>query len=403
MKPRPEQIEGAEQAFALLKQYGLAYLAWQERTGKTLTAILTAELSDKVKHVLVITKKNAITGWNDTLKAYKSNIKFTVVNYHSVDKAIGNFDFVILDEAHSYISAYPTTGVLWNKVKAKVYGLPILYLSATPYAQGPQLLFHQFALSKWSPWKQYKNFYLWFKEYALLVNGQLPTVRINNVQEVVDYKKVDVKKVLADVGHLFLTKTRDFEHEPEDLLHYIELSDGIREVYNRLIKERVLPFINNDKEYLLECDSRMKLRFSCHMLEGGTLKIKDEYIVLGNREKVNYILSNWGDTDDVVIMYNYIAEKLKLEKIFKNAKLLQSTSYAEGVDLSMYKHLIIYSQDFSTARHTQRRARQANMNRKEEIKVHYLLVKKAVSEQCYKTVSVNKTNFVDSVFKEDTI
>ena len=65
--------------------------------------------------------------------------------------------------------------------------------------------------------------------------------------------------------------------------------------------------------------------------------------------------------------------------------------------------MIIYSQDFSTARHTPRRARQANKNRKDEILVHYLLVKKAISEQVYDTVSVNKTNFVDSTYIREEI
>ena len=63
------------------------------------------------------------------------------------------------------------------------------------------------------------------------------------------------------------------------------------------------------------------------------------------------------------------------------------------------KHLIIYSQDFSTARHTQRRARQANMNRDEPIIVHYLLVKGGISEQVYNTVTINKTNYVDLLFE----
>ena len=85
--------------------------------------------------------------------------------------------------------------------------------------------------------------------------------------------------------------------------------------------------------------------------------------------------------------------------MFKQAKLLQATSYAEGVDLHQYKHLVIYSQDFSTARHTQRRARQANKNRKEAIIVHFLLVKGGISERVYKTVSINKKNFVDTVFE----
>jgi ERCC4-related helicase len=125
--------------------------------------------------------------------------------------------------------------------------------------------------------------------------------------------------------------------------------------------------------------------------------------VLNNTEKVDYIKKHFGDTEDLVIMYNYKAELTKLSAHFKKAKLLQGTSYAEGVDLSMHKHLVVYSQDFSTARHTQRRARQANMNRKEPITVHFLLVKKAISEEVYKTVSINKKNYVDSVFSGDTL
>ena len=75
----------------------------------------------------------------------------------------------------------------------------------------------------------------------------------------------------------------------------------------------------------------------------------------------------------------------------------------ECIDLSKIKYLIIYSQDFSTARHTQRRARQANREREDEIKVHFLLVKNALSDQVYESVSINKINFVDSVYKKVAI
>ena len=54
--------------------------------------------------------------------------------------------------------------------------------------------------------------------------------------------------------------------------------------------------------------------------------------------------------------------------------------------------------NFSTAQYTQRRARQANMNRKTAIKVHFILVKGAISEQVYNTVAINKKNFVDKYY-----
>jgi len=154
---------------------------------------------------------------------------------------------------------------------------------------------------------------------------------------------------------------------------------------------------------MLVCDTSPKLRTSLHQLEGGTIKIDDDRFVLANNEKVDFIKHKFGDSDSLVIMYNYIAEKEKLEAAFKHAKVLQATSYAEGVDLHEYDDLVIYSQDFSTARHTQRRARQCNQKRTKPITVHYLLVKGGISAQVYKTVSLNKKNFVDSVFTRSKI
>ncbi len=208
--------------------------------------------------------------------------------------------------------------------------------------------------------------------------------------------------------HLFLTNTRTnlgFAQEPTDRIHSIKLGEATKAVYNELTKSRAI--VLND--WTLVCDSIMKLRTSLHMIEGGVAlittpdpvkkgKLIKNYIQLGNTEKIDYIKQNWGDKENTVIMYQYIAEKTKLNNAFSKATVLQATSYAEGVDLSSFDHLIIYSQDFSTARHTQRRARQANKNRRKEIIVHHLLVEKAISSEVYRTVAVNKKNYVDSLY-----
>jgi len=139
------------------------------------------------------------------------------------------------------------------------------------------------------------------------------------------------------------------------------------------------------------------------MIEGGVAKEDKEYYQLENKEKIDAILRDFGDREDTVIMYHYKAEERKLRGYFKRSRLLQATSYAEGVDLSAYRHLIIYSQDFSTARHSQRRARQANKKRDTAIKVHFYLVKGGISEQVYKVVSLNKENFIDKMFVKETL
>lgn len=396
MKPYDYQIEKAEAAFKVLREDMIVYLAMEERTGKTLTSILVAEMASNVKNVLVITKKKALDGWNDTLKAFKHNKVYKVVNYHQVHKLVAKYDLVILDESHNYISSFPKTGKLWTEVNKHTRGVPLIYISATPYAQGPQQLYHQFKLSSWSPWLKHINFYRWFDLYGK------PYTREINGFKVPQYDRVNTDMVLGCVKHLFITATRQelgFEHEPEDNIHFIELGEATRNVYNDLIRHDLTELSVGT----LVCDTSPKLRTSLHQIEGGTIKIEDSRFVLGNTEKVDFILNKFGDSESLVIMYNYIAEKEKLETHFKKAKILQATSFAEGVDLHEYKDLVIYSQDFSTARHTQRRARQCNKKRDIPIDVHYLIVKGAISAQVYKTVSVNKKNFVDSVFTRSTI
>ena len=301
MKPYPHQEELSNEALKIIRENGYVYLAMEERTGKTLTAILTAEKS-AAQVVLVITKKKALDGWKETLAAYNPNTRFVVVNYHQAYKyCLAKFDLVILDESHNYISSYPKPGKIWKELKELIYGLPIIYSSATPYAQGPQMLYHQFALCAWGPWVRYSNFYKWFNEY-----GKPYTKEINGIN-VPQYDRAKQEEILADVQHVFITRTRQelgFEFEPEDKLHYVELAKNTKLVYNTLVKDELIELSVG----LLVCDNPSKLRTALHQLEGGTIKIDNDRHVLANTEKVDYILKHFGDTEDVVIMYNFKAE-----------------------------------------------------------------------------------------------
>lgn len=394
MIPYQHQEELSNEALSILREHGIAYLAMEERTGKTLLAILCAEKST-AENILIVTKKKALDGWQDTLCQYPVSKHYVLVNYHKVGTvAKHKFGLIILDESHNYISSYPKPGTIWKELKPICINTPILYSSATPHAQGMQQLFHQFALSSWSPWYKHTNFYNWFqlygKPYQIEVGGIMRT----------QYDRVKSDMIENCVKHLFITKTRaelGFEHEPEDQLHYIELAGNTKAVYNVLVKDGIIPLSVG----VLVADNPSKLRTSLHQLEGGTIKIDNNYFTLGNTEKIDYILKVFGDSKDLVIMYNFKQEAIKLATYFKNATILQATSYAEGVDLHKFANLVIYSQDYSTARHTQRRARQCNMKRNTPINIHFLLVAKGISSQVYKTVSVNKKNYVDSRFSKE--
>lgn len=394
MKPYKHQTKIADEAYEVLGKAGLVYLAMEERTGKTLTSILVAEMS-KAKKILIITKKKALEGWEDTLDKFNTTKNYTYINYESLHKLNDtNFDLAIIDEAHANLSAYPKIGKTWKTVYKFVKDIPIIYLSATPSAQTYSQLFHQLKLCKYSPWAHYPSFYIWFKEYG-----------IENIiwlggRQVKQYNECKVR-AYEDVKHLFISYTRKelgFEHEPNDIIHFVKLGEESRGLYNELNKSSIIKSL----DYV--ADTPMKLLMGLHQIEGSTLKTEEtESINLKGLEKIDYIKKEFGDVSSLVIFYHYKQEEKLLQANFKQARILQATSFAEGVDLSMYKTLVVYSMDFSTARYTQRRARQCNMKRGEAIDVHFLLVEGGISEQVYNTVAINKSNFVNKYFDKSEI
>ena len=426
MIPFKHQTEISLQAYGLLKRYGWVYLAMQERTGKTLTSILVAEMS-KCTNILVITKAKALKGdddkdivsakggWAGALNLYlkvksvnqvwKTATKtYTVVNYESIHKISGKYDLVIIDEAHSKIAAYPKVSLTWNKVYAFTKGKPVIYLSATPSAQSHSQLYHQLKLCTFSPWAKYKNFYDWFNVYGLP-----ETKRIGGGQQIIVYDKCRDDLIQKIKDTFFISYTRKqlgFKVEPVNVKVYIEPSPYTKKLYNILSNDKV---ITADKFMVdVECDyiadSVIRHRVGMHQIEGGTLKISDtQSIKLGNTEKIDWIKKEYGDSSNIVIFYQFVHEEILLKEHFNNARILQGTSYAEGVDLSMYETLIIYSMDYSTAKYSQRKARQANIARVDDINVIYLLMKGAISDQVYTTVCENNKNYVDSYFINTTI
>ena len=73
-----------------------------------------------------------------------------------------------------------------------------------------------------------------------------------------------------------------------------------------------------------------------------------------------------------------LVQRELLKKHFKNAAIYSSNANAEGVDLSHSKYFIIYSSDYSGAKHIQRRERIININGSNTLKVIFLLVKNSI-------------------------
>ncbi len=385
MEPRPHQREGAQWALLTIREYGLAYLSWQERTGKTLTALLTVEKS-KAKTCLIITKKKAIPGWTDTLNEWEHTTTFTVINYESVHKVKGAFDFVILDESHHAISSTGRPSKTWKAVSQFTQGKPILYLSATPYAEHLGLLYHQLKLSKWTPFKSYKNFYEWFRMYGIVNMTRTPHGLVET------YTKYQNELILKSVDHLFDFKTRaevGIEHEPQANVVVVPMGKATQIVIKQLTRDSVIEI----GDVQIVCDTPMKERTVHYQIEGGTIKTEDGSYVTIATEKIDYIRDNY-DTSNIAIMAHFIAERKLLERAFPNVRVLSSDGHAEGVDLSDVGKLIVYSMSFKTSKYTQRLARQANHKRATPIVVDILVMDEpAIGMEVYKAVALKKENF----------
>ncbi len=387
----PHQVEGAEWALETIRARGLAYLGWEERTRKTGAALLTVENSD-AKFCLIVTKKKAISGWKEHFANHDLHKHYTLINYESIHKVLvpkNGFDFIILDEAHHAISSMPKPSATWKKVAMLTKNKPILYLSATPYAEHLGLIFHQFKLSSWTPFK-HKTFYDFHRALGITDLQYTPTPRET-------YKRYQDKKILGRMEHLFNWKTRaevGIEHEPQVNLIEIELSDKTKGYIKEWTKTKLLTIGDHDT---LVNDNPGIARSVHYQLEGGTIKgIGD----IATDEKVEYIATHY-DVDRIAIMAHFIAERALLIRLFPESQILSSDGDAEGVDLSYVDKLIIYSMSDKTSKYTQRLARQANHSRASPIIVDILVAKSpGIGKKIYESVALKKENFVKNSYEQ---
>lgn len=405
---REHQVEGADTIYTILLEHGLAYVEYEERTGKTLT-IMEALRKTSLKDILWITKKKPL----DDLKlqgqayceSYSPEYQLTCINYESIHKLTRkNFDCIVLDEAHHALAAYPKPAETWKKVKVLTKGKPIVFVSATPYPETLAQMYHQLALSDWSPFWEYSTFYKWHEVY-----GE-PYVEHIGARQVKKYNKVKDDVILKIIKPLFTRKTRSevgFKHEPEDKVHYVPLSHIAELRYAELEKDFVT--VIGEEEIVAETAGAVLQKLA--QLTGGTMKVEDpdhatekkmayRSFWTGNTEKIDYIKQTWGDHEKMVIMYHYKEEEHLLKHHFKRARVLQADTWAEGVSLKEYDPLIIYSMSWRTSKYIQRRARQADKEREEPITVHYVLSRK-VDERIYDAVAIKRVNFNARYFYGD--
>ena len=399
------QLKASKQIKKRLSQFGIALLWGQIRSGKT-RAFLDA--SDGFR-VLVVTKKDSQAGILSEAK--EIGVTVDVINYHSIGKKNpDDYDLIILDECHLYIStATPKFKPIWKEVVKFTRGKKLIFASGTPTPETYAGLYTMLALSTWSPFP-FKRFTLFFAEYGI------PSKTYTGTQEVPCYKKTQTEKLLSTIEHLVVRLTRvdtGHIHEAEDVLHHVSMNKKQKKILDKLDKHDIW----EKGEIEIYTDTPVKALTKAHQIAGG-VSVQAEPIGSLNPNwdgeddnteflykpmtyhfkktppKVKYIKENF-DPETTMILSYYIDEQKYLAKLFPHTGSV--TKLSTGVDLSHFKTMVIYSMGFSSANYEQVRGRMMNVKRTTPISVHYLI--SGIDEYVLEAVK-KKENFTSRWYKK---
>lgn len=430
MIPKNHQYEKAKECWQIMLKYRYVYLQGLPRSGKTLTALLIAEMSKRIQSVLILTPKAAIPGWDkfindEELQQNELTKNYTVTNYEQVGR-IGlrthtktgkelkhpvkefqfklnseDYDLIIIDESHR-LGKLGSPSQRYKVLAEFCKDKPHIHLSGTAIVESPNSIYYQMHLPQYTPFKDLDTFYDYFRVF-----GKPSVQYIGRVDPITGEQapvpKYDLAKpaLLEYIEQFTVRMTQEDagiskDIQASDTIHYVALTETTKKLYNRIQKDRVVSIHGQP----LVCDTTMKLRTSLHMLEGGIVKIDDEYISVGNLEKIEYIKKTWGDHPKLAIMANFIGERQLIKEHFEHAKIFSSTSHAEGTDLSDFDDFVIYSSGYSGSKFIQRRERTVNMMQTSQSIVHHLICKGAISSQVYFTCS-DKQDFNNKTYRKD--
>lgn len=399
MKPKSHQRRAGRKLRDKLLKYGIAILAGEVRSGKTMAVIYAAQLVG-VKNVLTVSKKGALVG----IKQVAPSL-YTVTNYHQVKNLdIKEYELIWLDEFHRYISnAGKKRSPIWKDLLPICYYTPIIYSSGTPTPETYASIYSPLALSCKSPFAHYKSYKAWHKDYGEPYSKIIGYDQHKRKPRTTPgWDKGQTPKIKKAIEHLVVSITQEeagHKFFAVDKLHYIPLSHRQQRIYNVLDDDKLYELPN---DYTILADTAGKLLQKKHQISGGFVNTVDDFDesktkvhTFINKPKVQYILDNF-DIENTIILAYYIPEQKYLAEIFPHVASLGKNS--DGVDFSHFEHLIIYSFGFHAVTYEQVRARQMNFNtRDSDVIVHFLL--SGIDEYVYEAVK-NKEDFTASWYKK---
>jgi hypothetical protein len=405
-KLRFYQEEIARLACFKLETLKIVYLAMEVRTGKTLTALQTANLY-KAKNVLFITKKRAIISIENDYNLLKPSYNLTVINNESLHKITPEgYDLLISDEHHRN-GAFPKPNQVTKLIKENYSHLPMIFLSGTPHPESYSQIYHQFWLSNFSPFKE-NTFYKWAKTFVNVKDRHLGYAVVK------DYSDANyglIKPIIKNYMIAFTQEQAGFETEVKENVIKVKMQPITYQVANKLKND--LFIVSKDGREIIS-DTAVKLMQKLHQIYSGTVLFEDGTHRVIDNTKAFYIKQRFAN-NKIGIFYKFKAEYEVLKSVFgqdltndleefnttnKNIAL-QIVSGSEGISLKNADYLVYYNIDFSSKNYWQSRDRLTTMQRKTN-DVYWIFSENGIEEKIYETV-IKKKSYTLDLFKKDFV
>ena len=404
---RDYQIEISDKATILLREYGIAYLSMQVRTGKTLTALRVAD-NYGASSVLFLTKKkakqsifddyNKLHGWGF------APFHLDVQNYEQAHNLTPVYDLIILDEAHC-LGQFPVPAKRIKEIKKLCHEKPTIYLSGTPTPESYSQIFHQLFVSSYSPFS-HPSFYKWANEYVIVKKKYYFNRAIN------DYSTAKKELINEKIKHLFISYTQEeagFEMPVNEHTLTVRMNDTTYNLANKLKKTRV--YISAKGNEIL-ADTEVKLMNKLHQIySGSVLDEKGEYIAFDDSKAI--FIKKHFEGKKIAIFYKYRGEAELIKKHFiittspedfnssdNFTFISQVQSGREGINLSTADCLVMFNIDYSAVSYWQSRSRLQTKDRIKDADVYWIFSEGGIEGKIYASV-MNKKDYTLSHFKKD--
>jgi len=406
LKFRKYQSEIIDKAFDVLVKYGFVYLSMQVRTGKTLTAMGTAQKLG-VDNMLFVTKKKAISSIEDDYKKLKPKFHINVVNYESLHKVAGEYECIVLDEAHG-MGAYPKPSKRTKMIKQiiKKQNPFVILMSGTPTPESFSQLYHQVYACPHNPFRNYVNFYKFAKDYVDVVQIKIGAMPHNNYSR----GKQTILDQMKPYMISYTQKEAGFKVETIEKVLKVKMSDLTYNMVKQLKKNLV---IEGSDEVVL-ADTGVKLMMKLHQLFSGTVKFESGKATVIDLSKAEFIKTQFKDMK-IGIFYKFKAEYDALKQVYgddlttelsefrdtdKNIAL-QIVSGREGISLKEADCLVYYNIDFSALSYWQSRDR---MTTKDSVQndVYWIFSEGGIEEKIYRAVT-KKKDYTLKHFEKDLL